>query len=144
MGQMYRRKKGGRYNKTVVEVDNIKFDSKIEAARYSQLRILEKAGEIKQLELQPKFIIQQNCKIKLNDKVKTQLMIKYIADFKYIENGKIIVEDVKSKYTSSDAQYKIKRKMLVYQQEQHGFDVFREYIYINKSTQDIKDYARCI
>jgi len=141
---MYRRKKGGRYNKTVVEVDNIKFDSKIEAARYSQLRILEKAGEIKQLELQPKFIIQQNCKIKLNDKVKTQLMIKYIADFKYIENGKIIVEDVKSKYTSSDAQYKIKRKMLVYQQEQHGFDVFREYIYINKSTQDIKDYARCI
>ena len=141
---MYRRKKGGRYNKTVVEVDNIKFDSKIEAARYSQLRILEKAGEIKQLELQPKFIIQQNCKIKLNDKVKTQLMIKYIADFKYIENGKIIVEDVKSKYTSSDAQYKIKRKMLVYQQEQHGFDVFREYIYINKHTQEIKDYARCM
>ena len=141
---MYRRKKGGRYNKTVVEVDNIKFDSKIEAARYSQLRILEKAGEIKQLELQPKFIIQQNCKIKLNDKVKTQLMIKYIADFKYIENGKIIVEDVKSKYTSSDAQYKIKRKMLVYQQDQHGFDVFREYIYINKHTQEIKDYARCM
>jgi len=141
---MYRRKKGGRYNKTVVEVDNIKFDSKIEAARYSQLILMQKAGEIEQLELQPKFIIQQSVKIKLNGKVKTQLMIKYIADFKYIENGKIIVEDVKSSYTANDAQYKIKRKMLVYQQEQHEFDVFREYIYINKHTQEIKDYARCM
>lgn len=141
---MYRRKKGGRYNKTVVEVDNIKFDSKIEAARYSQLILMQKAGEIEGLELQPKFILQQSIRISVNGKNKTQLMIKYYGDFKYIENGKVIVEDVKSKFTSSDAQYKLKRKILVNQQEQHGFDIFREYIYINRSKQEIKDYERCI
>jgi hypothetical protein len=39
-------------------------------------------------------------------------MIEYVADFMYLENGVIIVEDVKGMKTSD---YKIKRKLFIHQ-----------------------------
>ena len=61
------------------------FASKAECRRGEELRMLELAGEITDLEYQPKF--------KLCDKPK----ITYSADFIYEENGKVVVEDVKGK-----------------------------------------------
>ena len=56
---MARNKYGAR--KTVI--DGITFDSKREAIRYQELKLLERAGEIKDLELQPKYILQPKyCK----------------------------------------------------------------------------------
>jgi len=141
---MYRRKAGGRYNKKSVVVDGIKFDSKIESVRYLDLKKLEKAGEISNLELQPVFILQKSCKILYGQKKKTQLMIKYVGDFRYAENGKVVVEDVKSSYTANDAQYKIKKKLLIYQQEFNQFDIFREYIVYNKSKHEVCDTRRIV
>ena len=137
---MYGRSK---YKNNKVTVDNIQFDSKSEAARYSQLKIMEGKGLIDNLELQPAFIIQDSCKIMYEGKKKTQLKIKYIADFMYIENGKVIVEDVKSLFTSKDSVYKIKKKMMVSQQDEQGFDIFREYIVYNKSRHEVVDTERC-
>lgn len=101
-----------RNKKTVV--DGIEFDSKAESNRYIELKLLEKAGQIKDLSLQPKFVLQPSFK----KNGKTHRAIHYIADFIYIENGKntptgegIVVEDVKGMETK---EFKIKRKMFEY------------------------------
>ena len=83
------------------------FDSILEAKRYKELKILERNGEIKNLELQPHFLLQENFK----KNGKAYRKIEYIADFKYEENGQVIVEDVKGKETEV---FKLKRKMFEY------------------------------
>ena len=44
--------KFNKYSNQKVVIDNIKFDSKKEANRYLELKIIEKAGEISNLQLQ--------------------------------------------------------------------------------------------
>lgn len=92
-----------RNRKTIV--DGIKFDSKAEARRYVELKLMEDTGHIKNLKLQPKFELQPKYK---NNKGKTVRAITYIADFSYIENGKSIVEDVKGVETK---EFKLKKKL---------------------------------
>lgn len=93
-----------KYNNKKTQVDMYVFDSILEAKRYKQLALLEKTGEIKGLKLQPKFLLQEGFK----KNGKTYRKIEYIADFMYIENGQVIVEDVKGKETEV---FKLKRKM---------------------------------
>ncbi len=81
-------------------VDNIKFHSVKESKRYLELRLLERAGKIIALELQPKFPLEING-VKI---------CSYVGDFKYIENGKIFVEDVKGFLTPV---YRLKKKLLL-------------------------------
>jgi hypothetical protein len=68
-------------------VDGITFDSKKEAARYQELKLMERAKEIYKLELQPKFPI---C-------IEGKKVFEYRADFRYWDGpaGNCIVEDVK-------------------------------------------------
>jgi len=81
-------------------VDGIRFASKREARRYGELRLLERAGEIASLELQPTF----PCVVS-GAKVCT-----YIADFAYTsEAGKRVVEDVKGVKTPV---YRLKKKLV--------------------------------
>ena len=102
--------KQNKYHNKKVIVDDIKFDSKKEANRYNQLKLLEKAGLIKNLQRQVKFELQPS--FKYNNK--TIRAINYIADFVYEQDGKQIVEDVKSEATRKDKIYLIKKKMLLY------------------------------
>ena len=102
--------KWGEYNKyknTKVVIDGHTFDSKKEAKRYSELKLMQKAGIIKDLELQPKFLLQP--KFKLNNK--TERAIYYIADFRYRRGDKTIIEDVKGTRTEI---FKLKRKLFLY------------------------------
>ena len=64
-----------------------RFDSQREAARYLDLKLLEKSGHICHLKLQPEFDLT----------VLGQLIGRYRADFEYVltENGEVIVEDAK-------------------------------------------------
>jgi hypothetical protein len=81
-------------------VDGIKFQSLLEAGRYMELRLLERAGEIVGLELQPKYNIQVNG----------QHICQYRADFRYKDrNGKVVVEDAKGYMTPM---YSVKKKLL--------------------------------
>ena len=96
-----------KYGNKKVLINGIKFDSKKEANRYYELLLLQKSGEISNLELQPKFLLQEGFK----KNGKTYRKIEYIADFKYIENGKIIVEDVKGFSTEV---FKLKNKLFEY------------------------------
>lgn len=94
------------YNKNVI-VDGIKFDSIAESVRYKELKLLERAKEISNLELQPKFVLQEGFK----KNGKTYRKIEYIADFKYEEKGQVIVEDVKGVETN---EFKLKHKLFEY------------------------------
>lgn len=88
-----------KYRATKQEIDGIVFDSKMEAARYNDLKLLEKAGEIESLIVHPVFPIV------VNDTV----ICRYIADFSYYEGEKKIVEDVKGFKTRD---YILKKKLV--------------------------------
>lgn len=94
-----------KYNNKKTIIDNIKFDSKAEANRYIELKMLEKARKISDLELQPKFILQEKY---INNKGEKIRAITYKADFCYLEGNKIVVEDVKGVETK---EFKIKKKL---------------------------------
>lgn len=97
-----------KYRNKKVYVDGIKFDSAKEAMRYRQLRLLERSGNIKDLQLQVPFELQE--KYTINDK--KVRAIKYVADFVYIDQDeKTHVEDVKGIRTEV---YKMKKKMFEY------------------------------
>ena len=99
-------------NKKVI-VDGIKFDSKKEARRYQQLLLMQRAGEISDLELQPKFKLIEGVKFSGDKRAKPD--IRYFADFAYTDTktGKRIVEDVKSPVTKEKPSYKMKRHMML-------------------------------
>lgn len=93
-----------KYNNKKTVVDGIKFDSKRESDRYTELKLLERAGKISDLVLQPKFELIPKYEIN-GRKVRK---MEYVADFQYTENGKIIVEDAKGFKTKD---YLIKKKL---------------------------------
>jgi len=96
-----------KYRAVRTEIDGITFASKAEAERYCQLRELAKAGEIDQLELQPKYEVSVNG----------HKICNYIADFRYFSKAKgpqdqaghVVVEDVKGKPTPV---YRLKKKLV--------------------------------
>ena len=98
-----------KYKNKKIIYDGITFDSIKEKNRYIELKILEKAGLIKELELQKVFELQPS--FKKNDK--TYRKITYKADFYYFDNekGKYIVEDIKGFKTEV---YKLKKKLFEY------------------------------
>lgn len=70
-----------KYRNKKVQVDMYVFDSIRESQRYKELKLLERAGEISNLELQPKFLLQDSFK----KNGKTYRKIEYIADFSYCQ-----------------------------------------------------------
>ncbi len=95
-------------------IDGIRFDSKKEAARYEGLRMLQLAGAISGLELQPRFDLHTQRPDGTTVKVGT-----YVADFTYVNmaNGEIVTEDVKGMLTSM---YRLKRKWMLIE---HGISI---------------------
>jgi len=101
-------RKLNKYKAVKTVVDGIKFDSKKEARRYGQLKLLVKAGKISELKLQPRFDL-------IVDGTKCGF---YKADFEYIEEGRRIIEDVKGMLTPI---YKLKKKLV---KAIYGIDIF--------------------
>ena len=100
-----------KYNNKKITVDGQKFDSKKEASRYRELRLLEKEGVIKDLRMQVKFTLIPSQRDEATGKV-VERECSYKADFVYEEDGKTVVEDVKGFRTK---EYIIKRKLMLYQ-----------------------------
>ena len=93
--------KRSKYRNKKTIVDGITFDSKKEAARYADLKLLEKAGLIRNLELQPVVPLIVNG-VKIGS---------YIGDFAYSERGSRVIEDVKSPATKTPV-YNLKKKII--------------------------------
>ena len=111
-----------KYKAIKTVVNGIEFDSRKEARRYQELLLMQKAGVIKKLDMQVKFVLipaQYDITVRygkngkrLKDKKKLlEKECSYIADFVYEENGKQIVEDTKGVKTKD---YIIKRKLMLY------------------------------
>lgn len=99
-----------KYNNKKIEYKGIKFDSIKEKNRYMELSFLEAAGQIRELKLQPRFMLQEKFR---DENGKLHREIAYIADFSYFndECDKLIVEDVKGFKTDV---FKIKEKLFLY------------------------------
>lgn len=111
-----------KYGNRKTTVDGITFDSRREANRYRELKLLERAGVIQRLELQKKFVLlpaQYENFVRYGKKgqrlkdgrrcIETECA--YIADFVYTQNGEMVVEDTKGMKTK---EYIIKRKMMLF------------------------------
>ena len=97
--------KQGRFpvaSKEARTVDGIVFDSAKEARRYAELRLLERAGEITNLET------QVPCNVNINH----GHFCRFTFDFKYVDfrAGRTVYEEVKSSGTAKDAAYRLRRK----------------------------------
>lgn len=99
-----------KYRNQKITIDGITFDSLKEGGRYRVLKLLVKAKEIKDLELQKKFELQPAY---TNANGKHIRAINYLADFYYYDNklGCYVVEDVKGFRTK---EYLLKKKMFEY------------------------------
>ncbi len=110
-----------KYGAEKCQINGEKFDSKKEARRWQELRLLEQAGEINNLRRQVKYVLIPSQKetiveIRKNQKPKriervVERECSYVADFVYEENGKTVVEDAKGVKTEA---YRIKKKLMLY------------------------------
>lgn len=96
-----------KYGAKKTEFDGIVFDSRKEASRYAELKLMQRAGEIRDLKLQVPFELipkqEENGRI-------VERAVKYIADFVYTDrDGQMVVEDAKGMRTDV---YKLKKKMM--------------------------------
>lgn len=110
-----------KYKSEKTIVDGITFDSRKEARRFQELRLLEKAGKISELRRQVKYILipaqrEPDSIGKRGGVIKGRLLereVAYYADFVYFDNdlGGYVVEDTKGMKTP---EYIIKRKLMLY------------------------------
>ena len=119
-----------KYHNTKTVADGIKFDSKLEAERYAQLKILERVGVINGLELQPSFELLPSFR----KNGKTWRKTVYKADFRYIlaDGNRIIIEDVKGSTAVITDVFRLKQKLFEYK--------YPEYTISIVTSKDIKKF----
>lgn len=124
---MYRK-----YHNTKTVLDGIKFDSKLEAERYAQLKILERAGVIRDLELQPEYELIPSFK----KDGKTWRKTVYKADFRYIlaEDDSYIIEDVKGSTSVITDVFRLKQKLFEYKYPDYTISIV--------TSKDIRKFQR--
>ena len=111
-----------KFHSKKITVDGITFNSKKEYRRYCELIMLEKAGQIQNLELQKVYELipaqyetferygKNGNRLKDGSRCIEKACV-YKADFVYTENGKTVVEDTKGFKTKD---YIIKRKLMLH------------------------------
>ena len=124
---------GGKYHNQPAMRGSIRFDSQKEARRYDELMLMLKAGEIRELKLQPQFTLQEAYTTPEGNRVRA---IRYQADFSYLGRDRkaeeeaemlgfpcktwaLVVEDVKSAVTKTRV-YEIKKKLM---RERFGIEI---------------------
>ncbi|WP_256972198.1 DUF1064 domain-containing protein [Paraburkholderia caledonica] len=110
-------KKPAKYRNTKCEHNGIKFDSQRERSHWFHLIQQQAAGLISDLRLQVPFVLTER---KQRDDGTWERASKYVADFTYMRDGKLVVEDVKSEATRKNRAYIQKRKQML---DKHGITV---------------------
>lgn len=112
-----------KYGNKKITVDGVTFDSRKEYLRWCELCLLEKAGQIADLQRQVKYELipaqyeeYERYSTKTGKRLKNGLRCvekecSYIADFVYRQDGQTVVEDTKGYKTEA---YIIKRKLMLY------------------------------
>lgn len=109
-----------KYNNQVVYEDGFRFASQLERNRYIELKLLLRAGEIRDLQLQVSFQLVEAVEFEGEDRIKPAM--KYVADFVYIvcKTGKMVVEDTKSEITAKKGEYRQKKHLM---KAVHGIEI---------------------
>lgn len=97
-----------KYKNRKIKVGGEVFDSQREYNRYRELVLLQRAGQISDLERQVKIELIPSQRV---DGKVVERPCTYVADFVYREGGKTVVEDTKGFRTKD---YIIKRKLMLY------------------------------
>jgi len=110
------RRHGNKFGAKRTTVGDVTFDSKHEARYYGELLLLEKAGLIRHLELQPEFPIEVISPI--GEVVRCG---RFRADFRFydVEAGLVRVQDAKSGPTRTEA-YRLRKRLV---EALHGIQV---------------------
>lgn len=82
-----------KYGNDKITLDGITFDSALEGRRYSELKLLQKAGEISNLQVHPVFRLLDHFRDPWTGDC--QKAINYIGDFLYTADGHTVCEDTK-------------------------------------------------
>jgi hypothetical protein len=107
----WRLPKRNKFGAVKVKLDGHTFDSKAEAKRYGELKLLERAHKIRRLQVHPRFDIHVNGRP----------ITRYTADFLYEDiYSREYVEDVKSEPTAAKRDFKLVCKLM---KAVHGIDV---------------------
>lgn len=114
------KKQKSKYHSAKTTLDGEIFDSNRESKRYAELLLLQRSGDITELQRQVPYVLipvqREPSVIGPRGGVKEgrciEEAVKYIADFVYkTRNGETIVEDAKGVRTPD---YVIKRKLMLY------------------------------
>ncbi len=97
-----------KYHSRKITVDGEVFDSHKEYKRFCELSLLERAGEVTNLQRQVKYELIPSQRI---DGRVVERPCTYVADFVYQQDGKTVVEDTKGFRTKD---YIIKRKLMLW------------------------------
>nr|DAW21324.1 MAG TPA: Endonuclease [Caudoviricetes sp.] len=123
-----------KFNNRETVVDGIAFDSSKEARRYWELKLMERAGRISDLQRQVTYILIPTQRAEGTEVYKRgpnkgqrkpgevlEKECRYVADFVYTRDGKTIVEDVKGyKQGGAYKVFVIKRKLML---ERYGIQI---------------------
>lgn len=105
---IYYANKKSKYGNKKIKLSGGTFDSRLEAARWGELKLLQKAKKISDLERQKKYLL---IPAQYEDGKCVERACSYVADFVYKKDGETIVEDTKGFKTP---EYKIKKKLMLY------------------------------
>lgn len=112
-----------KYKNTIITIGSKVFDSKKESKRWQELCLLQRVGQITDLQRQVKFVLiptqyekfprySDKTGKRLKDGIRTlEQECSYVADFVYMKDGKQVVEDTKGVKTKD---YIIKRKLMLH------------------------------
>ena len=97
-----------KYRNRKVETPEGTFDSVKEFSRWQELKLLQRAGQIRELRRQVPFVLIPAQKDEHGKVIEREA--KYVADFAYLERGERVVEDTKGMKTRD---YILKRKLML-------------------------------
>ena len=108
---MTARSVNNKYGAKKLIIDGETFDSRMEARRWRELRLLQRFGEIDGLQRQVKYVLIPAQKDDSGHVIERP--VSYIADFVYrnVRSGEQVVEDAKGARTK---EYIIKRKLMMW------------------------------
>lgn len=113
---LVKEKKRNKYGAKKTRIGGKIFDSKKEANRFQELKLLERSGLISDLRTQERFLIVPKAGGNKRERY-------YYADFTYKEGGRNIIEDVKSPITRQNPVYSLKKALVQWQYPDY---IFRE------------------
>lgn len=106
-----------KYRNTKTERGGLKFDSIAEADRWRHLNFELLAGRIQSLQRQVAFVLAPRAEFSNS---RASPAIKYVADFVYLRDGQVVVEDVKSPASAKLSTYRLKRHLM---RTVHGIEI---------------------